>query len=80
MTKEQKSQVFELHLLLKEKGNKTTKGRMVAGGNKQHGFIDAEDAASPTAALESVLLTAIIDAKEKRGVSVLDIPNTFVQT
>ena len=53
---------------------------MVAGGNKQRGFIDAEDAASPTAALESVLLTAAIDAKEERDVGVLDIPNAFVQT
>ena len=80
LTDEQKSQVLESHLFLKEKHDKTIKGRMVAGGNKQRGFIDAEDAASPTAALESVLLTAAIDAKEERDVGVLDIPNAFVQT
>ena len=53
---------------------------MVAGGNKQRGTIDKQDATSPTAALESVLLTAIIDAKEGRDVAVIDIPNAFIQT
>ena len=80
LTQEQKDQVLESHLFLNEKRDKTIKGRMVAGGNKQRGFIDAEDAASPTAALESVLLTAVVDAQEKRDVAVVDIPNAFVQT
>ena len=52
---------------------------MVAGGNKQRGTIDKEDAASPTAALESVLLTSRIDAAEERDVVVIDIPNAFIQ-
>ena len=53
---------------------------MVAGGNKHRGTINKEDAASPTAALESILLTATIDAKEGRDVAIIDIPNAFVQT
>jgi hypothetical protein len=36
--------------------------------------------ASPTVALEALLLTAVIDAKEHRDVGVVDIPNAFVQT
>jgi hypothetical protein len=44
---------------------------MVAG-EKQRGKIDKLDASSPTAALESVLLT--IDAHEGRDVAVIDIP------
>ena len=51
---------------------------MVAGGNKQRGNIDKTDATSPTAALESVLLTSTIDAKEGRDVDIIDIPNAFV--
>ena len=39
-----------------------------------------EVAASPTAALESVLLTSTIDAAEERDVAVIDIPNDFIQT
>jgi hypothetical protein len=73
-------EVLESHLFLKEKRDTTVKGQMVAGGNKQRGKIDKLDASSPTAALESVLLTAVIDAHEGRNVAVIDIPNAFVQT
>ena len=53
---------------------------MVAGGNKQRGTIDKEDSASPTTALESVLLTSTIYAAEERDVAVINIPNAFIQT
>ena len=53
---------------------------MVAGGNTQRGHIDKTDATSPTAALESVLLTSTIDAKEGRDVAIVDILNAFVTT
>jgi hypothetical protein len=53
---------------------------MVAGGNKQCGKMDKLNASSPTAALECVLLTAVIDAHEGCDVAVIDIPNVFVQT
>jgi hypothetical protein len=36
------------------------------------------EASSPTVATESIVLTGIIDAKEKRDVITLDIPNAFV--
>ena len=53
---------------------------MVAGGNKQRNHIDKTDATSSTAALEYVLLTATIDAKEGRDVAIVHIPNAFVTT
>ena len=80
LTSSERKEVLESHLFLKEKRDATVKGRMVAGGNKQRGKIEKLDASSPTAALESVLLTAIIDAHEGRDVAVIDIPNAFVQT
>jgi hypothetical protein len=80
LTDQERQEVLESHLFLKEKRDATVKGRMVAGGNKQRGKVDKLDASSPTAALESVLLTAVIDAKENRDVAVIDIPNAFVQT
>ena len=67
-------------MFLKKKRDKTIKGRMVAGGNKQRDTIDKEDSASPTAALESVLLTSTIDAAEERDVAVINILNAFIQT
>ena len=67
-------------MFLKQKRDETIKGRMVSGGNKQRGTIDKENAASPTAALESVLLTSTIDAAEERDVAVIDIPDAFIHT
>ena len=42
--------------------------------------MDKKDTASPKTALESVLLTAVLDAKEGRDVVTVDIPNAFIQT
>ena len=39
-----------------------------------------EDTSSPTVMTESVLLTSAIEAKEKRHVVIVDIPNAFIQT
>ena len=72
--------MLESHLFLKEKRDGTVKGRTVANGNKQRGYISKEDASSPTVASESVLLSCIIDSKEGRDVAVIDITNTFIQT
>jgi hypothetical protein len=74
------AKTLESHLFLKLKLDLTIKGRTVAGGNRQKGFITKEDATSPTVATESVLLTAVIDALENRDVAVVDIPNAFIQT
>jgi hypothetical protein len=38
------------------------------------------DSTSPTAALESIMLTAVVDANEGRDVMSCDIPNAFIQT
>ena len=53
---------------------------MVACGNKQRGHIDNTDTTYPTAALESILLTSTIDAKEGCDVAIIDISNAFVTT
>jgi hypothetical protein len=80
LSTEQKKQTLESHLFLKKKRDGTIKGRTVAGGNRQRLYIHKDDAKSPTVATESVLLTAIIDAFERRDVAVVDIPNAFIQT
>ena len=56
------------------------RARTVANGSKQRVYMDKVDAASPTVSLESILLTAVIDAAEKRDVATVDIPNAFIQT
>ena len=67
-------------MFLKQKRYHPIKGRMVASGNKQRGHINKTGSTSPTAALESFLLTSTIDSKEGRDVAIIDIPNAFVTT
>ena len=78
LSKKEYDKVLESHMFLKQKCDESIKGRMVDGGNKQRSTIDKEYATSPTAALESVLLTSTIDAAEERDVAVIDIPNAFI--
>jgi hypothetical protein len=80
LSKEQRQTVLESHMLIKLKRDGNIKGRTVAGGNKQRDYISKEDASSPTIVTESVLLSCIIDAEEHRDITVMDIPNVFVQT
>ncbi len=47
---------------------------------QQQGYIIKEDASSPTVSSEAVMLTCVIDATENREVTIVDIPNAFVQT
>ena len=78
LNKQEYDQVLESHIFLKEKRDESIKCRMVDGRDKQRGTIDKVDAASPTAALKSVLLTATINAKERRDITTVDIPNAFI--
>jgi hypothetical protein len=80
LSKAQRQTVMESHMFLKLKRDGKIKGRTFAGGNKQRNYISKENASSTTVATESVLLSCIIDAEEHRDVTVVDIPNAFVQT
>jgi hypothetical protein len=80
LTDEQKKKVLESHMFVVKKRDGKTKARMVAGGNTQRDYLTKEDSSSPTVSTEAVLLTSIIDAHEGRDVTVIDIPNAFIQT
>ena len=80
MTSEERRKAIGSLIFLKEKTDGTIKGRACADGRKQREDAEKGDAASPTVSLESVLLTALIDAYENRDVATVDIPNAFVQT
>ena len=66
-------------MFLTEKRDKSIKGRMVFNGKPAREWLTREDSASPTAALESIMLTAVIDANERRDVMTSNIPNAFIQ-
>ena len=71
---------MESLIFLNEKRDKTVKARMCANGSSQRAYIAQEDVSSPTATLEAIITTGVIDAKQRRDVMTLDIPNAFVQT
>jgi len=77
---EARKKAMRSHMLLTEKRDGRIKGRAVADGSTQRTWITKDEAASPTVAMESTLITATIDAKEGREVAVVDIPNAFIQT
>ena len=77
---DQKKKVLESHMFVVKKRDGKTKARMVAGSNTQRDYLTKEDSSSPPVSTEAVLLTSIVNAKEKRSVSVVDIPNAFIQT
>ena len=80
LTAEQKEEAMRLLMFLKEKRDKSLKGRACADGRKQQGKYEKEDTTSPTVALESVLITSVVDAHEKRDVAVVDILGAFLHT
>ena len=59
-------------MFLKRKKTGQVKGR--ADGRKQRAYTDKDLAAAPTAATEAVILTAVIDAMERRCVAVIGVP------
>ena len=70
---------MRLLMFLKQKRDNTLKGRGCEDGCKQRKMYDKEEATSPTVALESVLLTATIDAHERRDVAIVEIPGAVLQ-
>jgi hypothetical protein len=66
-------------MFLTEKRDRSVKGRIVYNRKPTRKWLSQEDAASPTAALESILITGVIEAKEERDVMTCDIPNVFIQ-
>ena len=66
--------------LIKEKFDGELKGRTCADGSKQRKYLrQDESVASPTAALESLIVTLLIDTYEGRDVGTYDVPGAFLQ-
>ena len=79
MTQLERRKAQQALMFLGEKRDGTIKGRMVYNGKPTREWLSREDSASPTAALESIMLTGVIDANEGRDVMTCDIPNAFIQ-
>ena len=80
LTTQERKRVMESLIFLTEKRDGRVKARTCANGCIHRDYIPREDAASPTASTDSVLITGVIEAKQHRDIITLDIPNAFVQT
>ncbi|KAI2498585.1 Reverse transcriptase (RNA-dependent DNA polymerase) [Fragilaria crotonensis] len=80
LTEQEKRRAMESLIFLVEKRDGTIKGRTCANRSTQREYMDCDEATSPTATTESIIITGVIDAKQSRDVMTADIPNAFVQS
>ena len=79
-TLERKRAMESLIFLNEKRDGETVKARMCANGSTQRAYISREEVTSPTVSLEAIITTGVIDAKQRRDVMTLNIPNAFAQT
>jgi hypothetical protein len=79
LTRDEKRKALNYLMFLKKKRCGRIKGRGCADGRKQRIYKTKEELSSPTVAIESLMLSSIIDAKERRTVATADIPGAFMQ-
>ena len=78
-TPEQQKCALEAVGLIKMKRSGDIKSRVCANGKKQRWYLRGdEDFLSPTAMLESIVLTLVIEALEGRDVAIVDIPGAYL--
>ena len=63
-------------IVLVKKRDGRAKFRTCANGSVQQGWTNREESASSTAALESVMVTGVINAHEEHDASKVGVPNT----
>jgi len=79
LTREEKHKALHYLMFLKKKRCGRIKARGCADGRKQRIYKTKEETSAPTVAIESLMLSCTIDAKEKRKVVTADIPGAFMQ-
>eukprot|EP00978_Attheya_sp_CCMP212_P040600 scaffold223530_cov39-Attheya_sp.AAC.1 len=78
LSRDSKRAALHYLMFLKKKRCGRIKGRGCADGCKQRAYIQKEDASAPTVAIEAVMLSCAIYAKEGRNVATVDIPGAFL--
>ena len=79
LSSREKSEALETVNLIKMKRDENIKGSSCANGDKQRRYVkEDDDYSSPTAALESIIATLIVDAMEDIAVSIADIPGAYL--
>ena len=80
LTEQEHRNALQYLMFLKQKQCGQIKGRGCANGRKQHSWLGNKDTSSPTVMTESVMLSCMINVKERQDVATADIPGAFMQT
>ena len=80
ITSQELRRAMELLIFGTENCDEVIKGKSFANGIIQRYWMNKEELSSPTVALESVILTAVINAHEDIEVVIVGIPNTLYKT
>ena len=78
LTEDETTKALSLLSVIKQKRCGKIKGRVVADGRKQRNYVPREEATSPTIKLESLIMSLLVDAKEKRDVATADIVGAYL--
>ena len=79
LTDEMKSKALDAVNLIKIKRDGKIKGRSCLNGSKQRKYLKQyESVTSPTASLEGLLASLVIDAFEEREVAIFDVPGAYL--
>ena len=78
LSSEQLRRVLRAITMIKQKRCGRMKGRTVADGSKQRDYTDKNEASASTLAIESLLISICIDAKEERWVATCDIEGAYL--
>jgi len=71
---------LESFIFVQEKASGIDKARLVINKAQQQDHVTKDKASSLKAFTESIILTSIVDAKERQDVATVNIPNAFSQT
>jgi hypothetical protein len=78
LTRQEKCRALAYLMFIKEKRCGTIKARGCADGRKQRLYKGKEETSAPTVRTESLMLSCVIDAKERRKVMTCDVPGAFM--
>jgi hypothetical protein len=79
LTKEQNKAALRAINVIKEKRCGKIKGRTVAGGRAQRNLYTKDETASATVATDALLLSILIDAKERRDVATAHVSGAYLR-
>ena len=78
LTIEEKAKALDLLTMIKKKRCGKVKGRACVNGKRQRKYMEKEDVSSPTIQLESLILSLIVDAFERRDIATADIAGAYL--